>query len=139
MSDNTKYNFTDLCIKRPVLAIVISALIFILGLRALIMLPIQQFPTVTSAVVQVITIFTGADPETVAAFITTPLENSVAQVNGIDYMTSSSTQNVSTINANTLLDYDPDKAHKISIYRQNSAILNLKRCASMMSQDYWLP
>ncbi len=110
MSEKKKINFTELCIQRPVLAIVISALIFVLGLRAMVTLPIQQFPTILSSVIQISTVYTGADPETVAAFITTPLENAAAQVNGIDYMTSSSSQNVSTINANIDLNYDPDKA-----------------------------
>ncbi|OGO94086.1 MAG: multidrug efflux protein [Coxiella sp. RIFCSPHIGHO2_12_FULL_44_14] len=102
--------FTDLCIKRPVLAIVISALILVFGLRSMNLLPIQQYPSVQTAVVQIGTTFMGADPETIAAFITTPLENAVSQVNGIDYMTSSSAQNNSNILANLILNYDPDKA-----------------------------
>ena len=46
----------------------------------------------------------------VAGFITTPLENAIAQANGIDYMTSTSQSGVSTITANLRLNYDPDKA-----------------------------
>lgn len=114
---------TDLCIKRPVLAIVISAFIFVLGLRSIGVLPIQQYPTVQSAVVQINTTFMGADPATVASFITSPLENAVAQVNGIDYMTSSSAQNTSSILANLVLNYDPDKA-LTEISAQATTVLN---------------
>lgn len=102
--------FTDLFIKRPVLATVISLLILVLGLRSMGLLPIMQYPFTQNAVVTVTTTYTGADPAVVAGFITTPLENSIAQASGIDYMTSSSTQSVSTISVNLLLNYDPLKA-----------------------------
>src|SRR5579862_3188452 len=101
---------TDLFIKRPVLATVISMTIFVLGLKAVASLPILQYPFTENAVVTVSTVYTGADPELVAGFITTPLENSIAQATGIDYMTSSSTQGQSTIQANLILNYDPTKA-----------------------------
>lgn len=102
--------FTDLYIKRPVLATVISLLILALGLRSLGMLPIRQYPFTENAVVTVSTTYTGAAPEVVAGFITTPMENSIAQADGIDYMTSTSSQNVSTITVNLRLNYDPNKA-----------------------------
>ena len=66
-------------------------------MRSVDSLPIRQYPYTENAVVTVTTIYTGADPDVVAGFITTPLENSIAQANGIDYITSSSTQSVSTI------------------------------------------
>ncbi|TAK78312.1 MAG: multidrug efflux protein, partial [Gammaproteobacteria bacterium] len=102
--------FTDLFIKRPVLATVISLFIFVLGLRAMGSLPIMQYPFTENAVVTVTTTYTGANPDIVAGFITTPLENAIAQASGIDYMTSSSTSGTSTINVNLLLNYDPLKA-----------------------------
>ena len=102
--------FTDLFIKRPVLATVVSLLIFVLGLRAVFSLPVQQFPSTENAIITVATTYTGASPEVIAGFITTPLENSIAQASGIDYMTSTSTLGSSTITANLLLNYDPDKA-----------------------------
>src|SRR3990167_2684137 len=101
---------TDLFIKRPVLATVVSLLFLTLGLRSIGLLPVMQYPFTQNAIVTVSTTYTGADPESVAAFITTPLENSIAQASGIDYMTSSSTQGTSTINVNLLLNYDPLKA-----------------------------
>jgi len=103
-------NFTDIFIKRPVLAMVISLMILVLGLRSAGTLPVLQYPRTQNAVVTVSTTYYGADPEVVAGFITTPLENAIAQANGIDYLTSTSQNGVSTITANLRLNYDPDKA-----------------------------
>lgn len=115
--------FTDIFIKRPVLATVISLLIFVLGLRALFSLPIQEFPSTENAVVTITTTYTGADPNIIAGFITTPLENSISQADGIDYMTSTSTQGTSTITCNLRLNYDPGQAlNEINI--QVNAVLN---------------
>ncbi|HXZ46581.1 MAG TPA: efflux RND transporter permease subunit, partial [Pseudolabrys sp.] len=95
--------FTDLFIRRPVLATVVSLFILVLGLRSLGELPVREFPETQNAVVTVTTTYTGADPSLIAGFITTPLENSIAQANGIDYLTSSSTQSTSIITANLRL------------------------------------
>ncbi|MGE5321197.1 MAG: efflux RND transporter permease subunit, partial [Hyphomicrobiaceae bacterium] len=102
--------FTDLFIKRPVLASVVSLVILVLGLRSIGLLPVLQYPFTQNAVVTVTTAYPGADANLVASFITTPLENAIAQANGIDFMTSSSVQGVSTITVNLRLNYDPDKA-----------------------------
>ncbi len=102
--------FTDIFIARPVLATVVSLAILVLGLRSVGLLPVLQYPYTQNAVVTITTAYPGADANLVASFITTPLENAVAQANGIDYMTSSSVQGVSTITANLRLNYDPDKA-----------------------------
>src|SRR3990167_6264133 len=114
---------TDLFIKRPVLATVISLFILALGLRSIFSLPIMQYPFTENAVVTVSTTYTGANPDIVAGFITTPLENSIAQASGIDYMTSSSTPGTSTINVNLLLNYDPLKAVS-DITTKVNAVLN---------------
>lgn len=121
--------FTDIFIERPVLATVVSLLILVLGLRALGSLPIREFPYTENAVVTVTTTFTGADPATVAGFITTPLEGSIAQANGIDYMTSSSTQSVSIIQANLRLNYDPNKALTEINTKVNAVINQLPRAS----------
>ncbi len=102
--------FTDIFIRRPVLATVVSLLILVLGLRALATLPVLQFPRTTNAVVTVTTTYYGADPDVVAGFITTPLENAIAQADGIDYMSSASRSGISTITVSLRLNYDPDKA-----------------------------
>src|SRR5579872_4071071 len=98
-------NFTDIFVKRPVLATVVSLLILVLGLRSLGLLPIRQYPFTENAVITVTTTYVGADPAIIAGFITTPLENSIAQANGIDYMTSSSTQGTSSIQVYLRLNY----------------------------------
>ncbi len=115
--------FTDLYIKRPVLATVISLLILALGLRSLGLLPIRQYPFTENAVVTVSTVYTGANPDVVAGFITTPLENSIAQASGIDYMTSISSENVSTISINLRLNYDANAAIA-DINARVNAVLN---------------
>ena len=116
-------NFTDLFIRRPVLATVVSLLILVLGLRSVGLLPVRQYPFVQNAVVSVTTSYYGADPALVAGFITTPLENSIAQANGIDYLSSTSLLGVSTIQANLRLNYDPNKALS-EINTQVNAVLN---------------
>ncbi|MDE2183745.1 MAG: efflux RND transporter permease subunit [Alphaproteobacteria bacterium] len=113
-------NFTDIFIQRPVLSIVISLAILVIGVRALLELPVRQYPVTQNAVVTVTTAYYGASPETMAGFITTPLENAIAQADGIDYMTSSSTQGISTITINLRLNYDANKALSQIITQVNS-------------------
>jgi multidrug efflux pump len=103
-------NFTDIFIRRPVLASVISLLILVLGVRAYYALPVLQYPRTENAVVTVSTTYYGADPDVVAGFITTPLEIAIAQAYGIDYMTSTSQSSTSTITIYLRLNYDADKA-----------------------------
>ena len=121
--EGNEMNFTDIFIRRPVLATVVSLLILVLGLRSIDLLPVREYPETQNAVVTVSTVYTGADPDLVSGFITTPLENSIAQANGIDYLTSSSTQSVSTITANLRLNYDANKA-LTEINTKVNAVLN---------------
>jgi multidrug efflux pump len=102
--------FTDLFIRRPVLAAVISLLILVLGLRSLFGLPVNQFPQTQNAVVTISTAYYGADAQTVAGFITQPLESAIAQAQGIDYLSSSSSSGISTITATLRLNYDANRA-----------------------------
>ena len=118
-------HFTDLFIKRPVLASVVSLLILALGLRSLFSLPVMQFPFTQNAVITVTTTYTGADPTAVAAYITTPLENAIAQASGINYMTSTSTENTSTIQCNLVLNYDALKAVADITTKVNSVLNSL--------------
>jgi multidrug efflux pump len=115
--------FTDIFVERPVLATVVSLTLLVLGLRSIGLLPVLQYPRTQNAVVTVTTTYFGADPSLVAGFITTPLENSIAQANGIDFMTSSSRQSVSTITASLRLNYDVDKA-LTEINTKVNAVLN---------------
>ncbi len=102
--------FTDLFIRRPVLALVISLLIIISGLQAIRSLNVRQYPRSDNAVVTITTVYVGANAELVRGFITTPLERAVAAADGIDYIESQSAQGLSTISARLKLNYDPIKA-----------------------------
>jgi multidrug efflux pump len=115
--------FTDLFIRRPVLATVVSLLILVLGLRAITSLQVLQYPKTENAVVTITTIYYGADPNVVAGFVTTPLENAIAQANGIDYMSSTSQSGVSTIIVYLRLNYEADKA-LTEINTKISSVLN---------------
>jgi len=103
-------NFTDLFIKKPVLAIVVSLLILVLGLKAVSSLSVRQYPKTENATVTVATAYYGADAATMAGFITQPLEQAISQAQGIDYLSSSSVAGVSTITATLHLNYDANRA-----------------------------
>src|SRR5258706_11727333 len=102
--------FTDLFIRRPVLASVVSLLILVLGVRALIELKVREYPRTENAVVTVITAYYGASADTMAGYITQPLEAAIAQAQGIDYMSSTSSTGVSTITVTLRLNYDSNRA-----------------------------
>ncbi|MBZ0223232.1 MAG: efflux RND transporter permease subunit [Dokdonella sp.] len=116
-------NFTDLFIKKPVLAIVVSLLVLVLGLRSATDLTIRQYPKTENAVVTVTTAYYGADAQTVAGFITQPLEGAIAQAQGIDYMSSSSMTGASMITATLQLNYDSNRA-LTEIQTQISSVRN---------------
>ncbi|MBI3475866.1 MAG: efflux RND transporter permease subunit [Acidobacteria bacterium] len=102
--------FTDLFVKRPVLAIVVNLVIVIAGLQAIRSLSVRQYPRSDIAVVQVTTVYVGANADLVRGFITTPLERVIASADGIDYMESSSAQSLSTITVHLKLNYDTNAA-----------------------------
>src|SRR6202048_1064614 len=102
--------FTDLFIRRPVLASVVSLLILVLGLRSMAALKVSQYPHTQNAVVTISTAYYGANADTIAGFITQPLEAAVAQAQGIDYLSSTSSTGVSTITATLRLNYDANRA-----------------------------
>jgi multidrug efflux pump len=101
---------TDLFVRRPVLAICINLVILIAGLQAIRSLSVRQYPRSDIAVVQVSTVYVGANADLVRGFITTPLERVIAAADGIDYMESSSAQGMSTITVHLKLNYDTNAA-----------------------------
>jgi len=103
-------SFTDLFIRRPVLAIVVSLVILIAGLQAMRTINVRQYPRSDIAAITVTTVYVGADAELVRGFITTPLERAIAAADGIDYIQSQSQQSTSTITARLKLNYDANKA-----------------------------
>jgi multidrug efflux pump len=102
--------FIELFVRRPVLAIVVSLVILLLGLRSLQTLNVRQYPESSTAVVTITTPYAGANAELVRGFVTAPLEQAIASANGIDFLDSSSAQGVSTIRAHLELNYDPNAA-----------------------------
>jgi len=102
--------FTDIFIRRPVLASVISLLILVIGLRSVSSLEVRQYPETKDTVVTVTTSYPGAGGGLVKSFITTPLQQAIAEADGIDYLFSTSVQGRSTIEAHMALNYDPKAA-----------------------------
>ena len=103
-------SFTDLFIRRPVLAIVVNLVIIIAGLQAYRSLNTRQYPRSDNASVSISTVYVGASAELVRGFVTTPLEQAIAAADGIDYIESKSLQGYSLINVRLKLNYEPIKA-----------------------------
>src|SRR5260370_29060784 len=112
--------WTDIFIKRPVLSVVVSLLILVMGLGAAPSLPIRQYPKLSNTVVTVTTAYPGASADLIQGFITTPIEQAVASAEGVDYMTSSSVLGVSTIQVYIKLNFDPNQALTEVLAKVNS-------------------
>ena len=100
--------FTDLFIKRPLVAMVVDSIILIAGYQAIRTLNVRQYPRSDLSVLTVTMAYYGADADFVRGFITTPLEQSIASADGIDYMESQSAQSTSTISVHLERNYDPN-------------------------------
>ena len=111
---------TDIFIKRPVLSVVVSLLILLIGLRAATNLPIRQYPKLSNTVVTVTTVYPGASAALISGFITTPIEQAVASAEGVDYITSTSVQGTSTIQVYVKLNFDPNQALTEVLAKVNS-------------------
>src|SRR6266566_8067412 len=103
-------SFTDIFIRRPVLALVVNLVIIIAGFQAIRTLNVRQYPKLESATVTVRTVYVGANADLVRGFITTPLERAIAAADGIDYIESQSTQGLSTINVRLKLNFSASSA-----------------------------
>jgi multidrug efflux pump len=102
--------FTDIFIKRPVLSTVVSLLILLVGVRSIMEMEIREYPLLESTKVTVTTAYPGASSELIQGFITQPLQQAIAEAKGIDFLSSSSTQGFSTIEAQMELNYDANDA-----------------------------
>ena len=111
--------FTDLFIRRPVLASVVSLLILLIGAIAGFKLQIRQFPETSNTTITITTTYPGAAADVVKGFITTPIEQAVASSEGIDTLVSNSQQNVSTITLNLRLDANPDRSMADTLSKVN--------------------
>src|SRR3989440_1393698 len=103
-------SFTDIFIRRPVLALVVSLLTRRIGLKAMTGLQIRQYPKLSNTTITVTTLYPGASPDLMQGFITTQISQAVSTAEGIDYMTASSIQGTSTVTAYIRLNYDPSQA-----------------------------
>jgi multidrug efflux pump len=117
--------FTDVFIRRPVLATVVSLVILVVGLRSFSSLQVLAYPKTENGVVTITTSFPGADPDSIAGFITTPMETAIAQANGIDYMESTSQSSTSTITVYLRQNYDTSKAAAEINIKVNSVLNQL--------------
>ena len=100
-------SFTDIFIRRPVLASVVSLLILLIGLASAFNLPVRQFPRTSNTTITITTAYPGANADLIKGFITTPIQQAVASAEGIDTLTSSSQQNTSLVTLNLRLDANP--------------------------------
>ncbi len=103
-------SFTDIFIRRPVLALVVNLVILIAGFQAIKSLNVRQYPRSENAAITVTTAYIGASAELVRGFITTPLERAIAAADGIDYIESSSRLGLSIITVRLKLNYESTKA-----------------------------
>ncbi|MBB6094125.1 multidrug efflux pump [Povalibacter uvarum] len=103
-------SFTDIFIRHPVLAVVVNLVLVLVGTRALLTLPVQQFPSVESSAVVITTVYTGASAETIRGFLTTPIERAVSAISGVDYIESNSRPGLSTVTIRLKLNHDSTAA-----------------------------
>jgi len=102
--------FTDLFIRRPVLSMVISVMIVLLGAQAFFETQVRQYPELETSVISITTAYPGASAELIQGFISTPIQQAVSSTEGIDYLRSSSTNSVSTVEVHMKLGIDADVA-----------------------------
>src|SRR5262245_38476263 len=122
-------SFTDIFIRRPVLASVVSLLILLIGLASAFNLPVRQFPKITNTTITITTVYPGANADLIKGFITVPIQQAVASAEGIDTLTSSSQQNVSTVTLNLRLDANADRAVTDVLSKVNQVLSVLPRAA----------
>lgn len=103
-------SFTDIFVKHPVLAVVVNLVIMLAGWRALMTLPVQQYPKIESSSVIITTVYYGASAETVRGFLSTPIERVVSAISGVDYVESTSRAGVSTVTVHLKLNHSSTAA-----------------------------
>ncbi len=119
--------FTDTFIQRPVLALVVSALILLLGIAAANRTSIREFPEVERSVIRVVTVYPGASARSVQGFVTTPLQSTIAGARGVEYMTSTSNPGTSEISVHVRLGENSSDVLTEVIAKVNEARFQLPR------------
>ncbi len=100
----------EICIKRPVLATVLSLIVVLVGLISYTRLSVREYPRIDEPVVSVSVDYRGASAEVVESQVTKPIEDSLAGIEGVEVMTSQSRSETSRINVRFTLKRDPDSA-----------------------------
>jgi len=100
----------ELCIKRPVLATVMSLLIVLVGVISFLRLTVREYPKIDSPVVSVRTVYKGASPQVIESQVTQPLEDSISGIEGVKTLKSVSREEVSQVTVEFVSDRDPDAA-----------------------------
>ncbi len=102
--------FTDYFIRRPVLSLVISTMIVLLGAQAFFDTQVRQYPELETSVISITTAYPGASAELIQGFISTPIQQVVSSTEGIDFVRSSSSNSVSRVEVHMKLGVDADVA-----------------------------
>jgi multidrug efflux pump len=100
----------EICVRRPVLATVLSLVVLLVGLISYTRLSVREYPRIDEPVVSVSTLYRGASAEVVESQVTKPLEDSLSGIEGVEVMTSQSRSERSQINVRFTLKRDPDSA-----------------------------
>src|SRR6478609_4400080 len=103
-------SFTELFIRRPVLSMVVSLLILLLGAQGLLNLQVRQYPEVEETTITITTVYTGASAELMQGFISDPIAKAVSSAEGVDYVTSQSRLGLSTVSVRMRLNTEPNAA-----------------------------
>jgi hydrophobe/amphiphile efflux-1 (HAE1) family protein len=119
--------FTDIFIRRPVLSLVLSATMLLLGLQASTQLTLRQYPEVEKSVIFVRAVFPGASASTVQGFVTTPLQRRIAAAKGVDYVTSQSDPGITEISVYVKLGENSTDVLGEVITKVNEARFELPR------------
>ena len=125
-------SFTELFIRRPVLSMVVSLLILLLGAQGLMSLQVRQYPEVEETTITITTAYTGASADLIQGFISTPIAKSVSSAEGVDYVTTQSRLGVSTVSVLTggFSEAELREAGAVAVYH---SIVELRN-----SLDEWL-
>ena len=103
-------SFTELFIRRPVLAMVVSLMILLLGAQGLMSLQVRQYPKIDETTITITTTYTGASADLIQGFISTPIAKAVSSAEGVDYVTTQSRLGLSTVSVRMRLNTDPNAA-----------------------------
>jgi len=128
-------SFTDIFIRKPVLAVVVNLIILAVGWRTISSLPVRQYPRLESSAIVITTVYVGASAETVRGFITTPIEQAVSAIDGIDYIESSSRAGVSMVTVRLRLNHNSNDALAEISARLNQVRSRLPASAEAPSVD----